>query len=234
MLTFDSKAPSGGTCLGQLLGSFCDVGCHFVFDLHFILDLYFVVLLHLSMFFIHICFSTSSFTLTWTIAGFLHPFYTFSPAHRRVIRNTFIFNHSVMFSPQALRFLMGIFYPQSFFTLCSFLTFLAQPAIIKASLGAGSYSLKFSGLHTDPRITDPAHLFFWFTVIHNPLYILNLYFYMSILQNFYLWWKLWLKIYFFASVSDKIRLSSRSATTLMSQQPWKHKVVATLICNHKL
>ena len=51
--------------------------------------------------------------------------------------------------------------------------------------------LKVAGLHTDPRNTDPAHLFVWFTVIHNLLYILNLYLYMSILQKFYLWWKLW-------------------------------------------
>ena len=51
--------------------------------------------------------------------------------------------------------------------------------------------LKVAGLHIDPRNTDPAHLFVWFTVIHNLLYILNLYLYMSILQKFYLWWKLW-------------------------------------------
>ena len=41
------------------------------------------------LFFIH-CFSTSSLTLPWDIARFLHPFYTFSPAHRRVIRDIFI------------------------------------------------------------------------------------------------------------------------------------------------
>ena len=35
---------------------------------------------HLLMFFIRISFSTSSLTLPWTIAGFLHPFYTFSNA----------------------------------------------------------------------------------------------------------------------------------------------------------
>ena len=29
----------------------------------------------------------SSLTLPWTIARFLEPFYTFSPAHRRVIRD---------------------------------------------------------------------------------------------------------------------------------------------------
>ena len=51
--------------------------------------------------------------------------------------------------------------------------------------------LKVAGLHTDPRDTDPAHLFVWFTVIHNLLYILTLYLGMSILQKFYLWWKLW-------------------------------------------
>ena len=43
------------------------------------------------------------------------------------------------------------------------------------------------------------------------------------------------KIFFLLfSVLDKIRLSSRSATTLISQQPWKHKAAATLISNHKL
>ena len=145
---------------------------HSFLYLNFIFDLHFVVVLHLSMFFIHTCFSSSSLTLPWTIAGFLHPFYTFSPAHRRVICDTFIFNHSVIFLPRALRFWVGIFYPQVFFTLHSFPTFLAQPAFIKASLGAGSYSLKFAGLHTDPQNTDPAHLFVWFTVIHN-LHIQN-------------------------------------------------------------
>ena len=46
----------------------------------------------------------------------------------------------------------------------------------------------FSGSH---RNTDLTHLFVWFTVIHNLLYILNLYWCMLILQKFYLWWKLW-------------------------------------------
>ena len=55
--------------------------------------------------------------------------------------------------------LSGHFLPTAFFTLRSFATFLAQPAFIKASLGAGSYTLKFAGLHTGPRNTDPAHLF---------------------------------------------------------------------------
>ena len=66
---------------------------------------------------IHICFSTSSLTLPWTITRFLDPIHTLGPAHRRVIRDTFIFNHSVIFLPRALRFWVGIFYPQAFFTL---------------------------------------------------------------------------------------------------------------------
>ena len=40
----------------------------------------------------------------------------------------------------------------AFFTLRSFTNIL--PAFIKASLGAGSSSLKFAGLHADPRNTD--------------------------------------------------------------------------------
>ena len=52
--------------------------------------------------------------------GFYTSFYTFSPAHRRVICDTFIFNHSVIFLPWALRFWVDVFYPQAFFTLRSF------------------------------------------------------------------------------------------------------------------
>ena len=83
--------------------------------------------------------------------------------------------------PRALRLWVGIFYPLGSFSLRSFPLFLAQPAFIKASLGASHYSLKFAGLHTDPWNTDQALLFVWFTVIYNLLYILNLYLYMSIL-----------------------------------------------------
>ena len=43
--------------------------------------------------------------------------------------------------------------------------------------------LKVAGLHTDRRNTDPAHLFVWFKVIHNLLYILTLYLSMPILQK---------------------------------------------------
>ena len=76
--------------------------------------------------------------------------------------------------------LTGVFY------LMFLPNILAQPAFIKVSLGAGSYPSKFAGLHTDPWNINLTHLFVWFTEIHNLLYILNLYLYMSILQNFLL------------------------------------------------
>ena len=113
------KLPAMVLCLGEptrrfllLLIFISFLYLDFIFDLHFV-----VVVLHLLMFFIHICFSTSSLTLPWTIPEFLQSFYTFSLDHRRVIRNTFIFNHSVIFLPRALQSWLGIFYSQTFFTL---------------------------------------------------------------------------------------------------------------------
>ena len=106
-----SKTPSDVTLLGRTSGEV------------------FVLLSssHLSMFFILLLF----FSLLFDIIphpsvdyrrGFYTPFYTFSPAHRRVIRDTFIFNHSVIFLPRALRFWVGIFYlellPDIFGTTC--------------------------------------------------------------------------------------------------------------------
>ena len=71
-------------------------------------------------FFIH-CISTSSLTLPWAIAGFLHPFYSFSPAHCRVIRDTFILNFLAFhFYRECYGFEQGFFYPQALFTLQSF------------------------------------------------------------------------------------------------------------------
>ena len=99
-----------------VLHSFCSSFCccsSFIFVLHLLL---------LLLFFIH-CFSTSSLTLPCTIAGFLNPLYTFSPAHRKLIRDTFILTFlgsSFTVLPRALRFWVDVFYPQVFFTLCSF------------------------------------------------------------------------------------------------------------------
>ena len=86
----------------------------------------------------------------------------------------------------------GVFYltllPDIFGT---FLTFWHNLLLSRFHWESAVTFLKVAGLHTDPRNTDPAHLFVWFTVIHNLLYILSLYLCMSILQKFYLWWKLW-------------------------------------------
>ena len=98
-------------------------------DLHFIFVSSFLIFVLLLFFicrclFIYIFFLTSSFTLPWTIAEFLNPFNTFSPVHRRVICDTFIFNYSIIFLSQALQFWVDIFYPQVFFTLRSFTNIL--------------------------------------------------------------------------------------------------------------
>ena len=125
--------------LGRTSGSFWDV------DLHFVV----VVILHLLMFFIHIFFLTSSLTLPWTIARFLDPFCTFSPAHNKVIRNTFIFS-TIPLSSYRERY--G--FERRFFTHRPFLPYapsrhfwhildiLAQAAFIKVSLGVASYFLE--------------------------------------------------------------------------------------------
>ena len=102
-----TKTPSDSTCLGEPLGGFCDVGYH----------LHFVVALHLSFFFIHIFFSTSSLSLPWTIVRFLDQFCTFSPAYRRAIHNTFIFQ------PFHYLFTEGYGFEWAFFTHRRFLPY---------------------------------------------------------------------------------------------------------------
>ena len=117
------------------------------------------------MFFIHIFFWTSFLTLPWAIAGFLHPFYTFSPAHSRVICETFIFDHSVNLLAVSVMVLSGHFLPTGVFYLMllhwHFNLRLSRPpwelAILPWILQGFILILK----------TDPARLFVWFTVIHN-------------------------------------------------------------------
>ena len=123
--------------------------------------------------------SLTSFPGYFTVSLALHPGFSGPWRPPPALSSTLTTFHLL----RVLRFWVDIFYPQAFFTLRSFPTFLPQAAFIKASLGAGSSSMKFEGLHTDPQNPDPAHLFVWFTVIANPLYILNLYLYMSILQK---------------------------------------------------
>ena len=108
-------------CLGEfpvrfLLLFISDLHFIFVSSFHFCIFI-FVVALHLSLFFIHLLFDIIPHPSMEYITGFLHPFYTFSPARRRVIRNTFVFNYSGIFLPRALRFLSERFLPTGFFYL---------------------------------------------------------------------------------------------------------------------
>ena len=94
------------------------------------------------LFFIH-CFSTSSLTLSWVIARVFTPILYFQPGSLQSDSQHF---HSFTVLARGLQFWCGIFYPWACFTLRFFPTFLTQPAFFKASLGAGSSFLKFSGL----------------------------------------------------------------------------------------
>ena len=135
--------------LERTFGGFCDV------DLHFVV----VVVLHLSFFFIRIFFSTSSLTFPWTIARFLDPFCTFSSAHCRVIRNTFIFQPFRYLLTVSAKFLSGYFLPTGVFTSRSVPTFWHNLFLSKFHWEPAVTFLKVAGLHTDPQNTDPAHLF---------------------------------------------------------------------------
>ena len=143
MLTLGSKTPGDGTCLGEPPASFCDGGCHFIFNVHFIFDLHFVIVLHfISKLLYHVT-GTPPYLLRLVKAS------TSSELYTNYFWLPFLFHLAWV-----LWFWVGIFYIQAFFTLCSYPTFLAQPPFIKASVGAGSSSWKFAGLHTDPQNTD--------------------------------------------------------------------------------
>ena len=97
---------------------------HFMFDLHFIVvspfSCYIIIcrcFFILLLFFINILFLKSSLTLSWTIARFLHPFYTLAQHIAEWFPTLHFFNHSVIFLPRALRPWVGIFYAPGFFTL---------------------------------------------------------------------------------------------------------------------
>ena len=72
----------------------------------------------------------------------------------------------LIFLPRALRLLVGIFYPQAFFTLCS-ITYILTCICQGFPGGACGSSLGFARLHTDPRNSGPVHLLVCFTVIHS-------------------------------------------------------------------
>ena len=79
-------------CLGEPLGGFCDVSCHFIFVSSFCCCSSFVNVLNSHFIFDIIPHPSVDYRRV-----FLHPFATFCLAHRRVIRNTFTFNHFVIF-----------------------------------------------------------------------------------------------------------------------------------------
>ena len=120
--------------------------------LHFV-----VVVLHSILFFILLLLFFFSFLLniiphpSVDYRRVFKPILYFQPSPWQGDSRHFHFNLSEIFSGH-------FFTHRHFFILHSFTNIL--PAFIKASLGAGSSSLKFSGLHTDdPRNTDLSHLF---------------------------------------------------------------------------
>ena len=147
-------------CLGELSSRFLLL--LFIFVLHF------VFVLHSFLFFILLLLFFISFPGCFAMSPALHPGFSGPWRPPPALSST----------PTTFDCLCFFIYRErygfewAFFTHRRFLpyapspTFLTQPAFIKASLGAGSSSLKFAGLHTDPQNTDPAHLFVWFTVIH--------------------------------------------------------------------
>ena len=174
--------------------------------LFILLLLLFFIYLHLSMFLILLVLylyliSRLLCHVTSTPPWLLRPVKvsTSSELYPDYFRLLFLFH-----LPRALRFWVHIFYPQAFFTLRSsqhfwhipnifdtFPTFWHNLLLPRFCWESAVTFLKVAWLHTDSQNTDPANLFVWFTVIHNLLCILSLYLYMSILQTFYLWWKLW-------------------------------------------
>ena len=114
------KTPSDGTCLGEPLGGFCVV-VHFWCCVS-------------SFIFICWCFSFCWCCISIWFSGY----FAMSPALHSgfsdpwrpppaLSSNLDYFWLPLLFHlPPALRFWVGIFYPQAFFTLCSFPTFLAH------------------------------------------------------------------------------------------------------------
>ena len=149
-----------------------------IFDLHFIF-------VSPSHFWSSICCCSSFVVFLYSSFSFQNIIITHpSRDYRRVFAPTLYFqpgplhSDSKHFQFQPFRYLLtasvtplsGHLVPTGIFNLHSFTDIL--PTLIKDSLGAGSSSLKFAGLYTGPRKTDPAHLFVWFIVIHN-LHIQN-------------------------------------------------------------
>ena len=138
----------------NLRGCFCCCWSSF----HFCIFISFLIFILLLLF---IC-RCSSFTFAFRhhpspLPGLSLGFYTHFILSAQSIAEWFatISFSTIPFSSYRERygFEWVFFTHRRFFTLRSIVDIL--PAFIKASLGAGSSSSKFSGLQTDPRNTDP-------------------------------------------------------------------------------
>ena len=142
-------------CLGEPPRRFLLLTFHFHFVVVSSFHFYFILFL---LFFICRC-SSFTFTSRHHLSLFRGLFYTFSPAHCRLIRDTFISTFPGSSYREHYGFECAFFTHRRFLLYAPSPTFLTQLAFIKASLGVGSSSLKFARLHNDLGNTDPAHLF---------------------------------------------------------------------------
>ena len=117
------------------------------------------------MFFIHIFFTTPFLALPCTITRFLDLFCTFSPAHRRVTRDTFIFRSFLYLLTASATVLSGHFLTTSVFYLTllpdifgTFPTFWHNLLLSRFCWEPAVTFWKVARLHTDPQNTDPVHL----------------------------------------------------------------------------
>ena len=107
-----NKTPSDGTCLGEPPGSFCDVGCCCCFtSLKVFLP---------SLLFDVIPYSSVTYGRVFTAILYFHP--SSSQSDSRHFHLTSL-GFSVTALLRLLRFSVGVFYPQAFFTLHSFPAF---------------------------------------------------------------------------------------------------------------
>ena len=114
-------------CLGERTSEKVFVVLHLIFvsSFHFYIFISFFIFILLLCFLcrfssLTFAFLTSSITLPWTISGFLHPFYTFSSSHCRVICDTFIFQPFRDLLTASAMALSGHFLPTGVFYITLF------------------------------------------------------------------------------------------------------------------
>ena len=144
---------SDGTCLGEPPGGFCDVSCHFIFISSFCCCCSFVDVLHSHFFFDIIFHPTMEYQQVFTFILYFQP----SPLQSDLWQlhfQPFCYLLTASTTVWSGHFLpAGVFYrtlpPDIFGTTCFYQGFP----------GSWQLFLEICRLHTDPRNTDPAHLF---------------------------------------------------------------------------